>query len=68
MSGFKNELEYYRKFLNNSKPEISYRNLSDFYCDLRDFFIKVLVLEKMGALTIGLDSILMNKKEEIERD
>lgn len=65
---FKNELGYYRKFLNNSKPEINYGSISDFYCDLRDFFVKVLVLEKMGGITIGLDSILMHKKEDIDRE
>lgn len=65
---FKKELGYYRKFLNNSKSEISYGSISDFYCDLRDFFVKVLVLEKMGGITIGLDSILMHKKEDIDRE
>lgn len=65
---YKKESEYYRKFLNNSKTEISYGSISDFYCDLRDFFVKVLVLEKMGGITIGLDSIFMNKEQEIDRD
>lgn len=60
---YKNELNYYQKFFDEV-----YTKFSDFYSDVWDFAAKVFFLERKGLATIGLDSILIAKKEKQQSD
>lgn len=62
---YENELNYYKKCL-GATGGISYTQMSDFYADIKDLVGKIMVLEKMGLATIGLDSILTYKEKEDE--
>ena len=63
---YQNELAYFRKIRNDKDPYFGYTCERDFYDDLKDMYVKVLLLQSRGNLVIGLESLLDKNRNAIQ--
>ena len=66
---YSKELEYYRKIREKSDGYFGYNDESDFYEDLSSMYGKLKLLEKRGALIVGIDKLReLDKLQELDKN